>query len=235
MALPKQIRPEYSTTIPSNGKKIKFQPFTVKEEKILVLAAESQDADEISNAISNVLGNCITSPADLNVEELALFDIEYLFLKARAKSAGETVKVRVKDPDDETYEVEHEINIDSIKVKKNAKHTETVELGDGTIIKLKYPGIQFFNEGIGMSNIEESTAVVPRCISQICIGEEVYNEADMTRDEVTEWLDGLTTESFAKVMEFFETMPKLSHTLKLKNKKTGDDFSVTLEGLADFF
>ena len=117
-ALPKPKRPEYSTTVPSTGKKIKYQPFTVKEEKVLVLAAESEDLDEISNAISNVLSNCVTSPADFDPEKLALFDIEYLFLKARAKSVGESLKLLVTDPNDASYTVEHEVNIDTIKVKR---------------------------------------------------------------------------------------------------------------------
>ena len=113
MALPKPIRPEYNTTIPSTGKRIKYQPFTVREEKVLILAAESGETDEITNAITNVLERCITSPSDIKVKDLALFDIEYLFLKARSKSAGEKLKVRVSDPDDETYSVDHEINIDN--------------------------------------------------------------------------------------------------------------------------
>ncbi len=119
MALTKHIRPEYSTTLPSTGKRIKYQPFSVKEEKVLILAAESNDPDEIINAITNVLQNCVTTPADFKVEELALFDIEYLFLKTRAKSAGEKIKLKVTDPNDQTFTKEHEINIDKITVEKN--------------------------------------------------------------------------------------------------------------------
>ena len=235
MSLPKPSRPEYSTTIPSNGKKIKYQPFTVKEEKVLILAAESQDMDEISNAISNVLTKCVTSPADFKVESLALFDIEYLFLKARAKSAGEKLKVNISDPDDPDYSVEHEINIDKIAVIKDKKHTDLISLTEDISVKMKYPGVEFFAEGLKIDGIEESMETIARCIGQIVVGEEVYSEGDMTTEEITEWVEDLTTEQFANILEFFKTMPKLKHSITLKNKNKETDFTVVLEGLADFF
>ena len=235
MALPKNIRPEYSATVPSSGKRIKYQPFSVKEEKVLILAAESQDMDEISNAISNVLTRCITSPTDFKVESLALFDIEYLFLKARAKSAGETIKIKVSDPNDLNYEVEHEINIDSIKIEKDKKHNPLIDISDTIKVKMKYPGVDFFAEGLKIDNISESMETVSKCISQIVIEEEVFNRADMSTEEIVEWLEDLTTEQFGKIMEFFQTMPKLKHVIKLKNKKKDTNFEVVLEGLADFF
>lgn len=234
MSLPKRVRPEYSTTIPSTGKKIKYQPFSVREEKVLMLAAESEDNDEIANAVSNVLMACVTSPADFNVDELALFDIEFLFLKARARSAGETVKVLVTDPNDETYSTEHEINIDKIAVQKNAEHTDLIDLGDAKI-KMKYPGIDFFAEGVSVDTIAASVKTLSKCILQIVIGDEVYNKGDMVDGEIEEWLEGLTAEEFKTVMSFFDTMPKLAHKITLKNTKTGKNFTVTLEGLRDFF
>jgi len=233
-ALPKPVRPEYSTTIPSTGKKIKYQPFSVREEKILVLAAESSDIDEISNAIANVLNNCITTEG-VDVNNLALFDIEFLFLKARAKSIGEKLTLNVTDPDDETYTVEHEVNIDSIKVLKNKDHSDLVQINDTTSVKMKYPDLSFFAEGVKIQNLDASTEQVARCIGSIVIDEEVYTAADMEVSEVTEWLDGLTATDFSKVMNFFETMPRLSHTIKLTNKKNGKPFEIVLEGLADFF
>ena len=234
-ALPKPSRPEYSTTIPSTGKKIKYQPFTVKEEKVLVLAAESEDLDEISNAIANVLKSCVTSPADFDPEKLALFDIEYLFLKARAKSIGESLKLMVTDPTDPSYTVEHEVNIDSIKVKRFDGHDALVKLDENTAIQMKYPGLSFFSEGVKIDNLTDSSNTVARCVSSLVINDEVYAEADMTRDELVEWLDALTADQYAKVMEFFTTMPRLSHTIKLKNKVSGNNFEIVLEGLADFF
>lgn len=235
MPLPKSIRPEYNTTIPSSGKKIKYQPFTVKEEKVLILAAESQDMDEISNAVSNVLTNCVSAPIDFKVDELAIFDIEYLFLKARSKSAGETIKVMITDPDDETYTTEHDIDIDKIRVIKTEGHTDLIELAEDVKVKMKYPGLEFFTEGVKIDNIGDSLETVSKCVSQIVVGEEVYNSADMSSEEVTEWLEGMTTEQFKKLMSFFETMPQLKHEIKLKNPNTKKDFKITLQGLADFF
>jgi hypothetical protein len=235
MAIPKPIRPEYGTTIPSSGKKIKYQPFSVKEEKVLILAAESEDQEEITNAITNVLKNCVTSPQDFKVDDLALFDIEYLFLKTRSKSAGEKIKLQVTDPDDETYSVSHEINIDRIKVEFDEDHKDVIELSEGISVKMKYPDISFFSEGVDVSNLSGTTKTVSRCISQIISGDEVYNKADITDAEMDDWMDGLTTEQFEKLAKFFQTMPQLKHEFTLKNKKTGNDFTIKLQGLADFF
>jgi len=235
MAIPKHIRPEYSTTIPSSGKKIKYQPFSVKEEKILMLAAESQDKDEMTNAVINVLERCVTSPSDFKVEELALFDIEFLFLKARAKSVGEKIKLNITDPDDPTFSTFHEINIDKIGVVRTEGHSDLIEIDEASTIKMRYPDISFFTEGIDITNVSEVTSVISRCISQVICGEEVYNRADMTEEEISEWMDSLTMDKYAKIREFFDTMPKLKHNITLKNTNTGKNFTIELEGLADFF
>lgn len=234
MALPKPSRPEYTTTVPSTGKRIKYQPFTVKEEKVLVLAAESENLDEISNAIANSLTSCVTT-AGFDPHSLALFDIEYLFLKARAKSVGETVDLVISDPEDPSYTVDHSINIDNIKVEKNEDHKLLIDISDEIKIKMQYPGLEFFTEGLKIDTIAESTLTVARCINQIVIDDEVFARADMSNDEIVEWLDALTTEQFTKILDFFKTMPKLRHVVKLKNKNTGEPFEVVLEGLADFF
>ena len=235
MALPKNIRPEYTTTVPSTGKRVKYQPFSVKEEKILVLAAEGGDTDEITNALTNVLENCVTSPAEFKVSELALFDVEYLFLKARSKSAGEKIKLNVTDPEDETFTTEHEINIDKIGVEKTEGHTDLIKVSEDVAIKMRYPDISFFNDGVNIASIEDTTKLIARCVDSIVMGEEVYNSVDMSSGELDEWLDGLTTEQFQKISEFFQTMPKLKHSFTIKNTNTGNDFTITLEGLADFF
>jgi hypothetical protein len=235
MALPKPARPEYSTTLPSTGKRIKYQPFTVKEEKVLVLAAEGSDPDEITNAISNVLTTCITSPTDIKISDLALFDIEYLFLKTRAKSAGEKIQLKVQDPDDLTFVADYEINVDKIGVKKQKEHTDLIQMTETMFVKMRYPDISFFNEGIDLSGMDAQFGIVARCIAQIIDGEEVYQATDMASGELEEWLDDLTSENFKKITNFFETMPKLSHTITMKNTNTDKDFTVTLEGLADFF
>lgn len=234
MALPKPTRPEYTTTIPSTGKKVKYQPFSVKEEKILILASESQDTDEISNAITNVLESSVTTPG-FKVSELALFDIELLFLKARAKSVGESLEVNVTDPDDETYTVTHSIEIDKIAVTKNKNHTNLIEVSEGTAIKMKYPGIDFFVEGVNLNNITDRLDLAAQCIEQLVVGEDVYNKEDMDPGEAQEWLEGLTSTQFAKVMDFFMTMPKLEHSFTLTNTNTKKKFTIKLEGLQDFF
>lgn len=235
MGLPKPIRPEYSTTIPSTGKKVKYQPFTVKQEKVLILAAESQDQDEIVNAIVNVLSSCITSPSDIRIEELALFDIEYLFLKARAKSVGEKIEVSITDPNDETFETLHSIYVDKIGVEKNEEHTDLVTLLEGTAVKMRYPDISFFADGIQLNNITDSIKTICRCIESVIIDDEVYNSVDMSANELEDWIEDLTSDQFKKINSFFETMPKLKHTVTIKNTNTNKDFKVTLEGLADFF
>lgn len=233
--LPKPVRPEYTTTIPSTGKKVKYQPFTVKQEKVLILAAESQDQDEIVNAIVNVLSSCITSPSDLKIEDLALFDIEYLFLKARAKSIGEKIEVSVTDPNDETFETLHSIYVDRIGVEKNDDHTDIINVAEGTSIKMRYPDISFFADGIQLNSITDSIKTICRCIESIVIDDEVYNVGDMSANELEDWIEDLTSDQFKKINNFFETMPKLSHTVTIKNTNTNKDFKVTLEGLADFF
>ena len=234
MALPKPSRPEYTTKIPSTDKSIKFQPFSVREEKVLILASESKDNDEISNAITNVLESCVTSPG-FKVSDLALFDIEYLFLKARAKSVGEKLEVIVNDPGDPTYSTTHEIDVDKIQVQKNKDHKDLIQLTDDTHIKMKYPGIDFFVEGVKLENITDRLDLAAECVQQIVIGEEVYNREDMSVAEIQEWIEGLTSVQFNKVMEFFITMPRLSHKFTLTNPNTKKKFAIELEGLADFF
>jgi hypothetical protein len=235
MALPSPTRPEYNTTIPSTGKKIKYQPFTVKEEKILVLAAEGKETDEIGNAVANCLRNCITSPADLDIESLALFDIEYLFLKCRAKSIGEKITVRATDPDDETFIKTVDINIDKIQVQRNEKHNEIVQIDEEMSVKLNYPNIDFFTEGLELTDVSSITTVIAKCFSQLIVGEEVYNKDDLSEEEIIEWIEQLSSSQYNKLTEFFLTMPKLSHKLTIKNTKTDKNFTITLEGLADFF
>ena len=233
--LPRPTRPEYSTTIPSTGKKVKYNPFSVKEEKILVLASEGNDTEEITNAIVNVLQNCITSPSDLKIEDLALFDLEYIFLKARAKSVGESINLRVTDPDDETYTVSHSINIDRIGIDRTQDHSNVIFIDDEMQVKMRYPDISFFTEGIDMSSLTDSLDTISRCIESIISGDEVFERVDMNKDEIIEWLEGLTSEQFRRITNFFSTMPRLRHSFTLKNPNTNKDFTIVLEGLADFF
>lgn len=234
MALPKHIRPEYSTKLAATGKTIKYMPFSVREEKVLVLAAESEDNDEITNAITNVLNNCITTP-DIKVEDLALFDIQHIFLKCRAKSAGEKLKLKVKDPNDESFEVEHEIHLEKIQVEKTEGHTDLISISNDVKVKMKYPGIQFFADGLAMDGIQEVANSIAACISQLVVGEEVFNRSDMTDEEIKDWVDDLQQKDVESIVAFFKTMPKLRHSFKLRNTKTDKDFTIQLDGLQDFF
>ena len=233
--LPRPVRPEYSTSIPSTGKKVKYNPFTVKEEKVLVLASESGDNDEITNAVVNVLKNCIVSPGDLRIEDLALFDIEYLFLKARSKSVGEVINIMVTDPNDETFTTEHTINIDRIGIDRDPEHSNVIFMDDELQVKMRYPDISFFSDGIEMSSLTSSLKTIARCIDSIITGDEVYERVDMTEEEIVEWIEGLTTNQYKRLTNFFATMPKLRHSFTIKNTNTGKDFTMVLEGLADFF
>ena len=233
--IPKLTRPEYTTTIPSTNKKIKYHPFTVREEKVLMLAAEGGDQDEIINAVTNCLQNCISSPSDIDVESLALFDIEYLFLKTRSKSVGEVINLRVIDPDDTDFSTDVEVNIDKIGVKKTEGHTQLIKVDDTVSVQMRYPDITFFNTGVDLSTVASTVSLVSRCIDQIIVGDEVYNKEDMTQEEITEWVEGLSQKQFTQFIEFFGSMPKMSHTITAKNTNTKKNFSVTLEGLADFF
>ena len=233
--LPRPVRPEYSTTIPSTGKKVKYNPFTVKEEKVLVLASESGDNDEITNAVLNVLRNCIVSPSDLRVEDLALFDIEYLFLKARSKSVGENISIIVTDPDDETFSAEHSINIDRIGIDRNPEHSNVIFMDDKLQVKMRYPDITFFTDGIDVNTLTTSISTITKCIDSIITDDEVYERLDMSEEELVEWIEGLTTQQYKSLINFFVTMPKLRHSFTIKNTNTGKDFTITLEGLADFF
>ncbi|AEC53010.1 baseplate hub subunit [Synechococcus phage S-CRM01] len=234
MTLPRKIRPEYTTTL-SSGEKVKFVPFTVREEKVLVLAAETKDTDEITNAIANILTNCVTHPTGIKIEELPLFDLQLLFLKCRAKSAGEKVKVRITDPKDPTYSVDHEINIDKIQLQTTKDHTALITLDENTAVKLNYPGLKYFAEGLSLEGIVNTSNAIRDCVSQIIIGEEVFNRADLSEDELDTWVSDLSSEDVSKILKFFETMPALKHKITLKNPNTKESFNVVLEGLQDFF
>ena len=169
------------------------------------------------------------------METLSLFYIEYLFLKARSKSAGETIEVKITDPEDDTTDIPYKINIDKIGVKKTEGHSTTVKLTEDMSLIMRYPDISFFSEGIDISDVNSSMSVISRCVSQLVVGDEVYNRGDITDSEMDEWLESLSSEQFKKITEFFVTMPKLAHTIHLKNPNTGREFSMTLQGLADFF
>ena len=239
MPLPKINTPTYELELPSTGKKIRYRPFLVREEKILIMALESEDMKQITDAIVQILSDCIQTKS-VNVSELSTFDIEYLFLNVRAKSVGETVEVNITCPDDGETSVQMEIEIDSIKVQKNKDHKNVIKLDENLSMKLKYPSLEQFVENNFETNeqtsdVNKSLSMITSCIDMIYDSEESWSAADCTKKELDEFLEQLNTKQFKEIETFFTTMPKLSHTIKVKNPNTKVESEVVLEGLASFF
>ena len=239
MPLPKINTPTFELVLPSTGKKIKYRPFLVREEKILIMAMESNNTNQITDAIVQIMNDCIITRG-IKVEKLSTFDIEYLFLNVRAKSVGETVEVNITCPDDGETSVQMEIDIDSIKVQKNKGHRNTIKLDKDLSMKLRYPSLDQFvesnfdadEEG---SNVSQSLSMITSCIDMIYNQEESWNASDSTQKELEEFIEQLNTKQFKQIENFFSTMPKLSHTILVKNPKTEVESEVVLEGLAAFF
>ena len=237
MPLPKINTPTYELTLPSNGKKIKYRPFLVREEKILIMALETEDQKQITDAVIQILDSCIMTRG-VKIESLATFDIEYIFLNVRSKSVGETIKVNIICPDDEKTSVEIPIDLDSIKIKKDKSHTDIVKLDDNLSMKLKYPSMKQFIESnfeAGKETVSNTMEVITSCIDMIYNEEESWNASESTKKELEEFIDQLDTKQFQTIEKFFDTMPKLSHRVKVKNPKTEVESTVILEGLAAFF
>jgi|TARA_B100000424_G_scaffold265293_1_gene254732 citrate lyase gamma subunit len=237
MPLPKINTPIYELTLPSTGKKIRYRPFLVKEEKVLIIALESEDTKQITNAIKNVISNCILSRG-VKVENLSTFDIEYLFLNIRGKSVGEEVEVMVTCPDDNETKVPVIIPLDEIKIFQDPKHSRDIDLDDKLKMRMKYPSLSEFvknNFDVDDMGMKESFELISSCIEQVFNDEESWSASDCSKKELNEFIEQLNSQQFKKVENFFETMPKLSYTVKFKNPKTGVNNEVVLEGLSDFF
>ena len=237
MALPTLSTPTYELEVPSTKKKIKYRPFLVKEEKILLLAMETEDEKQMANAVKTILSNCIQTPR-FKVDSLALFDIEYIFLNIRGKSVGETVDLQITCPDDNQTVVDVSIDLDDIQVQKNAEHTNILKMNDDVSVVMKYPSMDLFiknNMNDSGSEVDDVFEIASMCIDQIVDGEEVYETSNSSKKEITEFLEGMDTKQFLMVQKFFETMPKLSHTVKVTNPNTKVKSDVVIEGLASFF
>tara|TARA_Y100001963_G_scaffold81866_1_gene113542 strand:- start:739 stop:1464 length:726 start_codon:yes stop_codon:yes gene_type:complete len=240
MPLPKITTPTYELVLPSSGKKIKYRPFLVREEKILILAMESGDQKQITDAIKTTLKSCITTRG-IKVDDLPTFDIEYIFLNIRGKSVGEAIDLVVTCPDDEETQVEVKIYIDEIKVNKPKKHSRDIKLDDTLTLRMKYPSLNEFVKSNfdfnaeDAAQIEQSFEIISSCIDVVYNEEESWAASDCTKKELTQWMEGLNSGQFKQIESFFETMPKLSHTIKVKNPNTKVESDVTLEGLTSFF
>ena len=238
MPLPKIATPKYELELPSTGETIQFRPFLVKEEKLLVIALESEDNKQITTAIKTVIRNCILTKG-IKVESLPTFDIEYLFLNIRGKSVGEEIEVNIICPDDEETQVSVTINLDDIKVEKSEDHTNKIKLDDTIMMQMKYPSLeQFIKNNFNFEDknaMDQSFDLIGSCIETIFTEDEAWSAADCTKKEVNEFLESMNSSQFKKIEEFFTTMPKLSHKLKVKNPNTKVQSEVVLEGLASFF
>jgi len=238
MPLPSLVVPTYELILPSTEKTIKFRPFLVKEEKLLLLALlESGNNKEITTAIKTILTNCILTKG-IKVEALPTFDIEFLFLNIRAKSVGEEVDLTVYCPDDEETEVKISIDLEDIKVKKNPEHTNKIKINESMILELKYPSLdQFIRNNFDLEGIttEQSFDLIVDCIDKLYDEDEVYAFSDYTKQEWKDFLEQMNSSLFKNIEKFFETMPKLTHEIEITNPKTGIKSTVTLEGLSSFF
>ena len=238
MPLPKISTPTYELVLPSTGKKVKYRPFLVREEKILILALESENTKQITTAIKSILKECI-STRGVKVDDLPTFDIEYLFLNIRGKSVGEALDLMVTCPDDGETQVPVKIFIDEIQVQKDSKHTQDIKLDDTLTLRMKYPSLnQFIQNNFDFSeddSVDASFNIISSCIDQVYNEDESWAASDCTKKELKEWVETLNTNQFKEVESFFTTMPKLSHTVKVKNPKTKVENDITLEGLTSFF
>jgi len=237
MPLPRISTPTYELVLPSTGKKIKYRPFLVREEKVLIVAMESEDETQIATAVKDVIKNCIITRG-VKVDDFATFDIEYVFLNIRGKSVGEDVEVLVTCPDDGETQVPTVISLDDIKVHTDKNHKKDIVLDDELTLRMKYPSMgefvktNFSGEEI---TVEGTFDLIASCVEQVFNEEESWSASDCTKKEMTEFLEQLSSKQFKEIEKFFETMPKLSHTVKVKNPNTGVDNEILLEGLNAFF
>jgi len=240
MPLPKIATPSYELELPSTGQTITYRPFLVKEEKLLVIALESEDTKQITNAIKAVIRACVLTKG-VKVETLPTFDIEYLFLNIRGKSVGEDLDVKLICPDDNETEVDVIISLDDIQIQKPEGHTNQIKLDNNLMMELKYPSLNEFIKNnfdpndTSKNPMDQSFDLIGSCINKIYNTDEVWVAADCSKKEINDFLDSMNSNQFKEVEKFFETMPKLSHTVKVKNPKTKVESDVVLEGLASFF
>ena len=231
MPLPEIATPTYTLTIPSTKKRVKYRPFLVKEQKLLILAMENEDQEQILDAITNTIKACLITKIDMAT--LALFDIEYLFLQIRARSISEEIEMRVTCADDGETTVDVKFMVDDVKVNFPKGHTNIIKLDDNLTIEMQYPDLDYFAKINFMDEKIDEYELVAKCIKRVYVGEDDFTSDSL--DESKAWVEGLTNSQFEKIQSFFETMPTLRHVLKVKNPKTKVVNEVVLEGLSDFF
>ena len=232
MALPKLDTPKYQLTLPSTGEKIEYRPFLVKEQKIILMAQESQDENQILNAVGDLVNSCTFGIID--AKKSPTFDIEYIFLKIRSRSVGETTSVNVVCPDDNKTQVPVKINLDEIELLTNKDHKTNIQLTDKFTLNFRYPLMSDLYGIDASDTTETSFALINKCVTSIQYGDEIYNRVDMTDAELNDFLEQMNSRQFAEVMDFFNGMPRLRHIIKVTNPKTKVQSEVVLEGLQSF-
>ena len=234
MALPKLETPIYELELPSTGEKVKYRPFLVKEQKNLMIAMESEEETQLRDSLASIISECTFNKID--PFEVPMFDIEFMFLRIRGKSVGEKVKLNVLCPDDNKTRVDVEVNLEDIDVHMKAEHTNEVSVTDNIKIYMKYPAL---NDMLDIQTDDQETAqvftMIKRCVNEIHEGETIHHRVDISEKDLDEFIDNLTTETFEKLGNFFETMPKVMHVMKVKNPKTKKNGEVVIEGIQNFF
>ena len=232
MSLPSLNTPTYNLTIPSTKQRIKYRPFVVKEEKVLLMALESENDQEIADALKSIINACVTTK-DFEFDKLATFDIEYIFLNIRGKSVGEIIDLLLTCPDDNETEVKVSINIDDIKVKFDKGHSNKIQISDDLWVEMKYPGLESFTNP--QDNIDDTFKFVASSIDKIYNEEDVWDSSTTTVDELVGFLENMSSKQFSDIQKFFESMPSLKHEVKFTNPNTKVESKYVIEGLSNFF
>ena len=233
MALPKLNTLTYELELPSSGEKLKYRPFLVKEQKALMIAQESEDEKLMENTFAQILNDCVFD--DVDPYTMPIFDIEYVFLRIRGKSVGEKVKLNLLCPDDEKTRVDVEIDLEEVDVQMSKDHTNVVDLTKDVKLIMKYPCLKDMAGFTDTNQVSSIFEMIKRCIHEVHDGDTVYNRVDMSEKELDEFIDSMSTENFENLTNFFETMPKLQHTIEVKNPKTKKKNEILIEGLQSFF
>lgn len=231
MPLPEIVTPTYTLAVPSTKKKIKYRPFLVKEQKMLIIALETQDQEQVLDSIKEILGNCIQSR--VNLDDLALFDIEYIFLQIRARSVSEEIELKVICEDDGETQVNVSFMVDDVKVHFPKGHKNIVKFEPDITVEMRYPDLEYFSKVTFSKEKVDPYDLVAKCIKRVYVGTD--DSGEFTAEEAREWVETLTSTQFGAIQEFFNTMPSLKHTLKVKNPNTQVENELVIEGLADFF
>jgi len=233
MALPKLNTLTYELELPSTGEKLKYRPFLVKEQKALMIAQEADDDKLLENTFAQIINDCVLD--DIDPYAMPMFDIEYVFLRIRGKSVGEKVKLNLLCPDDETTRVDVEIDLEKVDVQMSEEHTNIVNLTKDIKLIMRYPCLRDMTGFDDKGEVSSIFDMIKRCVHEIHDGETVYNKVDISEKELDEFIDSMSTENFENLSAFFETMPKLQHTVEVKNPKTKKKNKILIEGLQSFF